>query len=191
VQGDQREPGEQAEDAVARAAVRVGVLEHVLDLGDVGAVLVLLLVVHRDGDDLRDRARELEARVGGAAEFADREDEGAQVVEVLEADDGGLLGDVEGGVEHVAALDAEEAVDELLGVVDAAAGEERGVDELEDVVELERAVLRGGGGEQDDAGAAGALADGGGAEVQLPGAVAALAARAHELRDAVLAGCGM
>jgi hypothetical protein len=52
VQGDQREPGEQAEDAVAGAAVRVGVLEHVLDLRDVGAVLVLLFVVHRHWHDL-------------------------------------------------------------------------------------------------------------------------------------------
>ena len=187
VQRDQREPGEQAEDAIAGASVRIGVLEHVLDLGDVGAVLVLLRVVHDDGDDLRDRMRERHIRVPGGEERALAVDEHAQVGEVLEADDGRLLGDVEGGVEHVAPLDPQEAVDELLGVVDAAAGEQRRVDELQDVVELERAVLRGGRGEQDDAGAAGPFANGGGAKVELPRAVAALAARTHELGHAVLA----
>jgi hypothetical protein len=46
-------------------------------------VLGLLLVVHLDRDRLDDRARELEADLGGGAELAVGEDDRAQVVEVL------------------------------------------------------------------------------------------------------------
>ncbi len=133
-------------------------------------------------------AREFKSHFGGGAKLAVREDDRAQVVEIFEAGDGALLGDLEGRVEHLAVLDLEEAVDELLGVADAGLREGGGIDELDQVVELERAVLRRGRGEQDDAGAAGLTADRGGAEVELPRAVAALAAAAHELRHAVLAG---
>jgi hypothetical protein len=65
-----------------------------------------------------DGARQLEADLLGRAELAVAEDQGAQVLEVLEAGDGAAANDVEGGVQHLADLDLEEAVDELLGVAD-------------------------------------------------------------------------
>jgi hypothetical protein len=188
VQGDQREAREQAEDHVAGAAVGVRVAEDLLDAGDVVAVLRLLDLVHGDRDGLHDGARQLEADLLGRAKLAVAEDQGAQVLEVLEARDGAAANDVEGRVQHLADLDLEESVDELLGVADPRAREGSRVDELDQVVELERAVLRGRRGEQHDASAAGAAADRGGAKVQLPGAVGAVTAATHELGHAVLAG---
>ncbi len=49
----------------------------------------------------------LEVDLGGGAELAVGEDDGAQVVEVLEAGDGGLHRHVEGGVEDLAVFDHE------------------------------------------------------------------------------------
>jgi hypothetical protein len=47
-----------------------GLLEDLLDLGDVGVVLRLLLVVHLDRERLDDRPRQLEADLGGGAKLA-------------------------------------------------------------------------------------------------------------------------
>jgi hypothetical protein len=125
-------------------ALGVGVVDDPLDLADVGAVLLLLLGVHRDREGLDDGPGEDEADLFGGAELAIGVDDGAQVVEVAEADDGAALFDVEGGVEDLAPLDPNEAIDELLGIHDAGGGEGGGIDELDQVVEFERAVLSGG-----------------------------------------------
>jgi hypothetical protein len=126
-----------------------------------------------------------------AAKLAVAVDDRAHVVEIFEAVDDAAHRHLERHVDDLAALDAQKAVDELLGVHQAAAGERVRVDQLDQVVELERRVLGRRRGQQDDARAARALADRGGAKVELPGALAAVAAAAHEFRKTVLAGLGL
>jgi hypothetical protein len=191
VQGDEREAREQAEDLVLAAALDLRLLERALELSDELAVQVLLLGAERHADLLDARLGQGQARLDAGAKLAVAVDDRAHVVEIFEAVDDAAHRHLERHVDDLAALDAQEAVDELLGVHQAAAGERVRVDQLDQVVELERRVLGRRRGQQDDARAARALADRGGAKVELPGALAAVAAAAHEFRKTVLAGLGL
>ena len=186
--GDERHPGEQAEDL--RLLARVVGLERCLDLADVAVVLGVLAGVHIDLDHLHLRLRELQPHVLGRLELAVAEDGVAQLVQVLEPDDGPALLDLHRGGHDGLDLDAEVAIDELLGVADAHAPPRLGIDVLDEVVELQRAVLGGRRRQEHHAGPAGALADGRAPEVELPGALAAVAGVAHEAGDAALAVLG-
>lgn len=104
--------------------------------GDQLVVLELLGVVHLDVDPLHARLRQLDPDLLGRPKLGIAIEDPADLVEALEADDGRLLHDVEVGVEDVAALDLEVAVDELFRVVDPDLREGVVIDVLEDVVEF-------------------------------------------------------
>ncbi len=188
VDGDERHAGEQPEDLGLVARV-VG-LERGLDLADVAVVLGVLGRVHIDLDHLDLRFRELQPYVLGGLELAVAQDGVAQLVQVLEPDDGAALLDFHRGGHDGLDLDAKVAIDELLGVADAHPPPRLGIDVLDEVVELQRAVLGRGRGQEHDASAAGPLADGRAPEVELPRALAAIARVPHEAGDAALAVLG-
>lgn len=125
---------------MAAAVAGVGRVERLLDLAHVAVVLRALLGVEVDLDDLHARLGELEADVLGGLELAVAEDDVAQLMEVREAGDRRAHLDLHRGVHDGLHLDAQVAVDELLGVADAAARPGLRVDVLHEVVDLERAV---------------------------------------------------
>jgi hypothetical protein len=138
VQGDQRQARQIAQDLVLAAALELRLLERALELADQLAVSVLLLGPQRHADLLDARLGQDQVDLGAAAKLAVGLDDHPQVVEVFEAVDDAAQRHLERHVDDLAALDAQEAVDELLGVHQALFGEGVGVDQLDQVVELER-----------------------------------------------------
>jgi hypothetical protein len=116
-------------------------VQRLLDLADVQGVLGVLCIVHVDLDDVDLGLGQLEPHVFGGLELPVAEDDLPQLVQVLEAHDGAALDHIHLGVDDRLELDAQVAVDELLGVADAHARPGLVVDVLHQVVELQRAVL--------------------------------------------------